>query len=139
MTPLDRNIVERKLEIILLEITHLESYLTGPLIDFQNFHMTYSLIFSLQKGISAALDIAQHIVVKEANKIPDSYTESVLELGNLKVFPAEFAERISVVARFRNRLVHEYEKVDIPVILSFLPQAINDLKEFVKYIKIFVG
>jgi uncharacterized protein YutE (UPF0331/DUF86 family) len=66
------------------------------------------------------------------------YKGAVLSLGRHDVLPAEFAEKISGLAGFRNVLVHEYLTVDPLRIQEALQEGLDDLKAFIVYITDFL-
>ena len=61
-----------------------------------------------------------------------------LNLGKHGILPAEFAERISGIVRFRNVLVHEYLIVDSLKVQEALQEGLDDLKKFIVYITDFM-
>ncbi len=133
MSPIDTNTLERKLANIIKELSLLSDFTTsGELSADSNIRDQYALLHSLQNALSAVIDISQHIVCEEGGMIPDSYADAILKLANLGYLNSEFAKRFSEAARFRNKLVHSYEEIDISKVVTDLPRMISDLKEFVK-------
>jgi len=137
MTPLDTDIMQRKLTVILTEVKHLKDFLSSKQTQ-KDFRWEYSLLFSLQKSVAAVCDIATHIIARESEEVGDSYADAIIKLGKIGVLPTEFALKIANVAKFRNKVVHEYETVDINKVLEFLPRAIEDLATFAKHIQKFL-
>jgi len=138
MSPLDRYVVERKLAILLEEIEHLNAFvISRP--DFSDFKEEYSLLHSLQRALASLTDIAQHIVVRESGGVPDTYVQAVKQLSSMGAISAELGERLQKAVSFRNKIVHDYEVIDISRILAFLPLACADMKSFACEIKRYVG
>jgi len=77
----------------------------------------------LQELIEAAVDINTHIIVETGNQVPDYYYESFMKLADIGVFPLSLAEKLAPSTGLRNRLVHEYDKIDHSVILSAVKTA----------------
>ena len=51
-------------------------------------------------------------------------------MGDAGAFEEDFVDRLSKMARFRNRLVHIYWEVDDELIYSMLTEHIKDMEEF---------
>lgn len=88
----------------------------------------------LQLGIEAALDIGHHIVARMGLGRPQSYAEIFQILERRGILPADIAQPMSRLARWRNRLVHLYWEVDAAQVHAFLPDALRDLRRFMKAI-----
>ena len=54
-------------------------------------------------------------------------------------FDREFADRLMEMARFRNRLVHFYFKVDDALVRKILEESLADLDRFSRDFRRFVG
>lgn len=128
MSPIDQNIVEKKIASILKEVEFLNTLLKEDIgLELRN---QYALLHALQNALTAAIDIAQHIVCQEMLEVPDSYADAILKLSKAGFLEMSFARRFSEAARFRNKLVHAYEEIDFSNVLSDLPSMLRDLKEF---------
>jgi uncharacterized protein YutE (UPF0331/DUF86 family) len=78
----------------------------------------YSFIIAGQ----AAIDICYHLTAKLLKKAPSGYGDCFELLGESSFFSQDIVARMSVMAKFRNVLVHHYIKVDNE-------QVYNKLKE----------
>ncbi|RLI79609.1 hypothetical protein DRP05_03530 [Archaeoglobales archaeon] len=58
--------------------------------------------------------------------------QTLLELYETNFFDEEFTERLEMMARFRNRLVHIYWDVDDEVVYQILQKDIEDLELFLQ-------
>jgi uncharacterized protein YutE (UPF0331/DUF86 family) len=68
----------------------------------------YSLEHMLQLSIQIILDIGAHILAEEFHENPQSYAEVITSLGKHGIVNIEFATTQSEMAKFRNKLVHDY-------------------------------
>lgn len=86
----------------------------------------------LQLVIDLALDI-NNLVIKNEGAYPASdYFNSFIELIELGVLDSGFAYKIAPSTGLRNRLVHEYEKVDDKIVYESIDKT---YEYYVKYIK----
>lgn len=65
----------------------------------------------LRRAIEAIFDLGRHLVVKTGSGIPRDYRSVIEMLRELKILPDGFARQIEGLAGYRNRLIHDYNKV----------------------------
>jgi uncharacterized protein YutE (UPF0331/DUF86 family) len=82
-----------------------ETFLASPLIIRDT---KYSFIIAGQ----ASIDICYHLTARLLKKAPTSYGDCFELLGESSFFSQDIIAKMSVMARFRNLLVHHYIKVD---------------------------
>lgn len=83
-----------------------------------------------QLSAQVCIDIGEMIIAAENFEFAGEYAQIFKILGKEKVLPRNFAETFSMVARFRNLLVHEYTKIDLKKVYHYLQ---NDLDQFQKF------
>lgn len=64
-----------------------------------------------------------HLLAQKADKLPDAYYQSFIQLGELGILPQDLAVALAPSAGLRNRLVHEYEAIDDTIVIAAVPQA----------------
>lgn len=96
MSPLEKEIIRRKLLIIAENLKALEpkaNMTSGEYIsDVYKRKATERL---LQELIEAAIDINSHRIVQTGHAAPDDYYESFIKAGVLKITPADLAEKLA--------------------------------------------
>ena len=88
----------------------------------------------LLTAIEAALNICFHLCAKRLDQVPDEYSACFERLGDGDVIPKNLAKKLARMARFRNRLVHLYWDIDYGEVFDFLPEGLEDLREYAKAI-----
>lgn len=74
-------------------------------------------------------------MIKRADKYPaQDYYSSFLELIDLEILSEEFVKDIAPSPDIRNRLVHEYEKVDDKLVYQNLDKLIKYYLNYIKYV-----
>ena len=84
----------------------------------------------LLTAMEAALNICYHITAKKLQRVPDDYAQCFLLLGEAGLIPSDLAERLSRMARFRNRLVHLYWDIDYGQVYGLITKDLDDLERF---------
>ena len=138
MTPVDRDVIKRKLAVIARNLGALQR-ISGLTSDEygKDFFLRKGTERLLQELIEAAIDINTHIIVDLGGMVPDTYYEAFLQLGSLRVLPEDLAQRLAPSAGLRNRLVHEYDDVDDAIVYASVDDAITLYTDYVRIIKNF--
>jgi uncharacterized protein YutE (UPF0331/DUF86 family) len=85
---------------------------------------------TLQMMIETCVDIAGHIIADEGYRIPSSYSDSFKVLQEEKILSDKLFSALEKMAKFRNIVVHHYDKVDTEIVIGVLKK---DLKDFMGY------
>ncbi len=94
-------------------------------------HKVASAKYHFIVGIEAAIDVGNHLISKNSLGTPEDYVDVFRLLGKAGVLPAEFADRLVNMARFRSRLVHIYGEMDDAELHRILTDGVQDLERFV--------
>ena len=92
----------------------------------------------LRRSLEAIFDIGRHIIAKSAGKGLVEYKEIAIALGQIEVITNQLAERLKLMAGYRNRLIHFYHEVTETELYLIVKNNISDIENFVKEIKIFI-
>jgi len=65
---------------------------------------------------------------------PESYRESIRQLGKAGILPEQFSERFEKAAALRKVLVHQYAEIDIEKLHKHLTQDLEDFDAFAKHV-----
>jgi len=139
MSPIDKEIIRRKLAVIIENITAL-----GPISGIakeeyvEDIYKRKAVERLLQELIEAAIDINTYVIVQTRSMAPDDYYESFIDAGRLEIIPVDLAERLAPSAGLRNRLVHEYDRLEHPMVLEAVQSALKLYPQYVKEIENYI-
>jgi uncharacterized protein YutE (UPF0331/DUF86 family) len=85
-----------------------------------------------------SLDIGRHIIAKNAGKGIVEYKEIAIALGDRGIITKQLAERLRLMAGYRNRLVHFYHEVNDKELYLITKSNLADIEGFVKELKTFI-
>jgi len=88
----------------------------------------------LRRALEALFDLGRHLVVKSGAGVPSDYCSVIDMLREKQVLPEEFARQISGMAGYRNRLIHDYNKVTPDELYQILQGRLTDFALFCKYV-----
>jgi len=87
---------------------------------------------TLQMLIELCIDMANHLISDKEMRMPSNYADAFKVLMENRVIGKGLFSKMEKMAKFRNLIVHQYEKVDPALVVSVLKK---DLKDFEKYKK----
>ena len=85
---------------------------------------------TLQMMIETCVDIAGHIISEKGFRIPKSYSDAFLVLRENNILNDELYSSARKMAKFRNIVVHHYDKVDADIVVAILRKNLDD---FINY------
>ena len=85
---------------------------------------------TLQMMIETCVDIASHIIADKDYRVPKSYSDTFKVLLDEKIVSGRLFNVLQKMAKFRNIVVHHYDKVDAEIVVGILKK---DLRDFTSY------
>lgn len=85
---------------------------------------------TLQIMIELCIDVAEHIISDAHMRLPTTYSDTFKVLFENHVIDQSLLRTMEKMAKFRNVIVHQYEKVDAEIITTILKKSINDFVVF---------
>ena len=85
---------------------------------------------TLQMMIETCVDIAGHIISDKGYRVPKSYSDTFKVLYDENIVSGMLFNALEKMAKFRNIVVHLYDKVDAEIVVGILKK---DLKDFMSY------
>ena len=127
--------IAARLSVIARSVSALKELQRLSFDEFEADHILQSAAErDFQVAIQAALDIASIILASIGVDIPDTYAEIFAGLAEVGVIPADFAQRLVGMAKFRNVLVHMYLDVDLELMYRYIQNNLGDFESFARYV-----
>lgn len=125
--------------IILRKVSSIENHLRRikglPSISLDEFRKDTNvqdiLLFNLTQAIQNCIDIAAHIVSDEGWGVPATQSEMFDTLVEKSVISRELAIRLIAMVGFRNRVIHEYERLNLEIVYRVWTERLTDIEKFV--------
>ena len=126
------DIVLNKKESIERCIGQIRAYYALPsAVEFEEDYMKQDAIsINLQRACEQSIDLANHTIKAFKLGLPKESRESFRLLAIGKIIPLELAHRLEGMVGFRNILVHEYQRMDIELMIKVIEHHLDDLVEF---------
>jgi uncharacterized protein YutE (UPF0331/DUF86 family) len=88
----------------------------------------------LRRALEAIFDLGRHLLVKSGAGVPSDYRSVIIMLSESSILPEDYANKITGMAGYRNRLIHDYNKVTPEELYNILQTRLNDLELFCRHV-----
>jgi uncharacterized protein YutE (UPF0331/DUF86 family) len=127
----DKTLILRKLAELDEYLGQVKEYTTITVGRYSKDWKTQRVVErTLQMMIETCADIAGHIISDKGYRVPATYADTFRVLHENGLLNKELFEAMEKMAKFRNIVVHHYDKVDPDAVIAILRK---DLKDFLAY------
>lgn len=89
---------------------------------------------NLQRACEQCIDLANYTIKAKKFGLPKESRESFRLLAENSVIPRDLAANLERMVGFRNVLVHQYQKVDIQMMIDVIENHLHELVDFTNFI-----
>lgn len=89
---------------------------------------------TLQILVEECIDIANHIIADEDPRLPVGYADAFQVLMENRMINKKLSATIEKMAKFRNVIIHQYEKIDPGIVVAILHKNLVDFERYKKAI-----
>ena len=127
----DKAVVLRKLSELGTYYGHIKEFADITIDKYKDDWKTQRIVErTLQIMIETCADIANHIISDRGMRPPTTYADTFRVLRENKIISPELFGTMEKMAKFRNVVVHQYEKVDAEIVIVILKRHLNDFDRF---------
>lgn len=127
----DKSLILRKLSALDEYLKQIKEYAKISLKDYAaDWKIQRIVERTLQMMIETCLDVAGHIISDEKLRVPETYADMFRILVQNGILKESRREAFEKMAKFRNIIVHDYEKIDAGIVISVLQKNLNDFKGY---------
>ena len=130
-------LIQKRIEEIIKMIKRLERLLKES--NFTNEDDLYLAERLMERLITSAIDINQHLLADLTETVANTYKESFIKLSNLNILNRDLAEKLSKSAGLRNLLTHEYLDLDKSIFIESCKTGVEDYKDYLKSLQAFIS
>jgi uncharacterized protein YutE (UPF0331/DUF86 family) len=127
-------IIEEKLRIIEQKLEEIESWkISSFSVLKQSSMMQNALERALQVSIEVMIDVSERILALNQVRPLSTAAENMQKLQELGILASrpEYEEMV----KFRNFIVHRYERIDLEIIYNILKNKLSLFREFINEIR----
>lgn len=105
----------------------------------ENFEKSVSnqdaAVLNILRACEQAIDLANHIIKIRKLGIPTSSTESFELLAKKHIIPPQLYDKLKQMVGFRNKAIHEYQGLEIKIVIDIINTKLDDLITFTEIIQ----
>jgi uncharacterized protein YutE (UPF0331/DUF86 family) len=125
---------------ILSALSHLQELAILPEDQFlADPHKISSAKYNLIVAIEGTIDLCNHVISRNGFRTPEDYADTFRVMAERGAFDATFADALTQMARFRNRLVHIYWDINVADLRRILTTRLPDVHRFLGTFGAFIG
>ena len=129
------NVVLNKVETIQRCINRIkEEYEDNKQLFLSDLTKQDSVILNLERASQATIDIATHIIKVKKLGIPNSSRELFEILERYDIISQESAYNMKAMVGFRNIAVHDYQNLNLEIVISIIENHLHDFELFIQEI-----
>ncbi len=103
--------------------------------DFEkDFLRQDAIAINLQRACEQCIDLANHVIKLRKLGLPKASRESFELLEKEGIIPAKMAAQLKGMIGFRNTLVHEYQKLDVALMVDVIENHLDGLVDFTNFV-----
>ena len=130
------DIVLNKKESIERCIKQIQKYYSMPSeLPFETDYIKQDAIaMNMQRACEQCIDLANHTIKTRKLGLPKESRGSFRLLTQNDIIPPDLAAKLENMVGFRNTLVHQYQELDIQLMVDVIEKHLNDLVDFTNLI-----
>lgn len=127
----DSSLILRKIANLDTYLDQIKEYQKISLADYKVDWKSQRIVErTLQMMIEICIDVAGHIISDRQYRVPVSYADSFSVLTENKIIENNLLQSFEKMAKFRNVVVHDYDRVDEEIVIGILRDNLNDFAKF---------
>ena len=128
---LDERLVLRKLSELEEYTSQIQDFRSISVDDYKSDWKSQRIIErTLQMMIETCVDIAGHIISDKKYRTPESYADAFIVLRENGIVGADICRTMEKIAKFRNVVVHHYDRVDAEIVVGILRKRLEDFDRY---------
>lgn len=135
----DKLLIGRKLAQIDTYLEQIREYSKVSLSAYKNDWKIQRVVErTLQILIELCIDVANHLISDKNMRLPTGYADTFRVLVENGIISENLFKKMEKMAKFRNIIVHQYEKIEPSIVVSILRKNLGDFEKYkrsiVKYL-----
>jgi uncharacterized protein YutE (UPF0331/DUF86 family) len=131
----DKLLLGRKIAQMETYLGQIREYSKISVTTYRNDWKTQRIVErTLQILIELCIDIANHLISDKGMRLPTGYADTFKVLAENRIISKNLFKIMEKMAKFRNVVVHQYEKIEPSIVVSILHTNLDDFEKYKKAI-----
>jgi uncharacterized protein YutE (UPF0331/DUF86 family) len=137
----DKLLLGRKLAQIETYLGQIREYSKISVTTYKNDWKIQRIVErTLQILIELCIDIANHLISDKGMRLPTGYADTFKVLAENRIISKNLFKTMEKMAKFRNVVVHQYEKIEPSIVVLILHKNLDDFEKYkraiIKYLSL---
>ena len=107
-----------------------DEYYKNPSVFTTDYTQQDAAMLNILRACENALDLANHTIKRYKLGVPSSSADSFELLRRNHVIDRTLADALQRMVRFRNTAIHQYDDLDIDIVVNVIIQHLDDIVRF---------
>ena len=125
----------RKIDRIKRSLKRINDVYGDGVLFKQDYTQQDSVVLNLQRTCEACIDIANHLNRQHQYGVPQSSRDSFTLLAQNNVLTTALAENLKKMVGLRNIAVHDYQELNLDIVVHVINHHLSDFNDFVDVVK----
>ena len=135
MELVDKILIGRKLARMDIYLSQIREFSKISGNEYQKNWKTQRIVErTLQIMVEECIDVANHIIADEGLRLPAGYADAFQVLMENRIINKKLSATMEKMAKFRNVIIHQYEKIDPGIVVAILHKNLADFERYKKAI-----
>jgi len=136
----DKTLILRKLSTLDEYLKQIAEYASITVQAYAGDWKTQRIVErTFQMMIEICLDISGHIISDEKLRVPETYADVFRILVENGILSKRHLAAFEKMAKFRNIVVHDYERIDPEIVVAILRNNLRDFEVFKSSVIAYLG
>jgi uncharacterized protein YutE (UPF0331/DUF86 family) len=127
----DKLLLGRKITQMEVYLGQIREYSKISVATYKNDWKTQRIVErTLQILIELCIDIANHLISDKDMRLPTGYSDTFEVLAENRIISKDLFKTMEKMAKFRNVVVHQYEKIEPSIVVSILHTNLGDFEKY---------
>jgi uncharacterized protein YutE (UPF0331/DUF86 family) len=109
-----------------------EEYAHNPKTFQDDYTRQDAAILNIQRACEAALDMGQYMIRRDKLGSPQSARDIFKLLAEVGRIDKDLAEKLQHMVGFRNIAIHEYNNLELPIVIAIIEKHLDDFLLYTK-------
>ena len=135
MELVDKILIGRKLARMDTYLSQIREFSKISATEYEKNWKTQRIVErTLQILVEECVDMANHIIADEGLRLPVGYADAFQVLMENRIIDKKLYGTMEKMAKFRNVVIHQYEKIDPGIVVGILHKNLADFERYKKAI-----
>jgi uncharacterized protein YutE (UPF0331/DUF86 family) len=131
---MENDVIFNKISVIERCINRIKDVYADEPLNIKDYTKQDSIILNLQRACEASIDLAMHIIAEHRLGLPQNSRDAFDMLLSHTIIDEGIATRMKAMVGFRNIAVHDYQTINVDILIQIIDHHLSDFSSYTKQI-----